>query len=84
MLGVSSDSLETHSEFSRKHSLGFPLIADEDGTLRRDYGWGRVTFLIDKDGIVRYIQKGVPRNDEFLREIRKLNEESPSVEKKTG
>ncbi len=80
---MSSDSLETHREFSEKHGLGFPLIADDDGALRRAYGWGRVTFLIDKDGIVRYIQKGVPRNDEFLREIRTLNEESRSVEKKT-
>ncbi len=73
VMGVSSDSLETHTEFSRKHDITFALIADDVGDLRKQYGRGRVTFLIDKHGMVRYIQKGVPRNHDFLREIRKLN-----------
>lgn len=82
VLGVSSDSLKTHNDFSRKHKISFPLIADEDGDLRQQYGRGRVTFLIDKHGMVRYIQKGVPRNQDFLKEIRKLNKKSGLIERK--
>jgi peroxiredoxin Q/BCP len=84
VLGVSADSLETHAEFSRKHNITFPLIADEDGALRRDYGRGRVTFLIDRHGMVRYVKTGVPRNEDFLREIRKINEEQRSAAGKSG
>jgi len=36
------------------------------------YGKGRITFLIDKKGIIRYIQEGVPKNRKFLKKIKKL------------
>jgi len=36
------------------------------------YGKGRITFLIDKKGIIRYIQEGVPKNRKFIKQIKKL------------
>lgn len=72
VLGVSSDSIETHKKFTEEYGITFPLVSDEDGTVRKLYGKGRITFLIDKDGIIRYIQKGVPKNKKFLKKIKKL------------
>jgi peroxiredoxin Q/BCP len=71
VLGVSSDSLETHHEFAKKLNLSFPLIAD-DGTIRELYGGGRITYLIDQSGVIQFIKKGMPDNKEFLREIGSL------------
>ena len=71
VLGVSSDSLETHREFAAKLGLKFPLVAD-DGTIRKVYGGGRITYLIDQSGIIRYVHKGMPDNDILLRELGNL------------
>ena len=65
VLGVSSDSLETHHEFSRSLNLSFPLIAD-DGTIRKLYGGGRVTYIIDQGGMIRHVQRGMPDNNKLL------------------
>jgi peroxiredoxin Q/BCP len=63
VIGVSSDSDGDHRAFAGKHRLPFPLLADAKGELRARYGVpktlglipGRVTYLIDRDGIVRHI-----------------------------
>lgn len=72
VLGVSSDSVATHEEFSRKHGLGFPLISDEGGVVQKLYAPGRVTFVIDKSGVVRFVQKGMPDTSMLLQELAKL------------
>ena len=71
VLGVSGDSLDTHRKFSDKYDISFPLIAD-DGQLRKLYGSGRVTYIIDSTGTVQHVAKGVPDNWELLAEIKKL------------
>ena len=71
VLGVSADSLETHRDFAKELGLGFPLLVD-DGSIRKHYGSGRITHLIDRKGIVRYVHKGMPDNKTLLREIRGL------------
>jgi thioredoxin-dependent peroxiredoxin len=66
VVGVSGDSQESHKEFASRQRLPFILIADPSGTLRNLYGvpktlWifpGRVTYVIDKQGIVRHIFHG--------------------------
>jgi len=63
VIGVSSDSAESHSRFADKYKLPFVLVADGGGTVRKQYGVpatlgllpGRVTFVIDRDGIVRHV-----------------------------
>ena len=71
VLGVSSDDLETHRAFAEKLGLQFPLLVD-DGTIRKLYGGGRVTFLIDRHGIIRWLHKGMPDNDVLIGELDKL------------
>ena len=67
MLGVSPDSVKKHQKFTQKHTLNFPLVADEDHAIGEAYGtWvekslygrkymgmERSTFVIDSSGIVR-------------------------------
>lgn len=71
VLGVSADSLETHNDFVEKLGLNFPLLVD-DGTISKIYGSGRLTYLIDQSGIVRYFHKGMPDNERLLLEIGNL------------
>ena len=73
VLGVSYDSIETHQKFAEEYGITFPLIADEDESIRKLYEKGRITYLIDKNGIIQYIQKGVPKNRKFLKKIKKLD-----------
>jgi thioredoxin-dependent peroxiredoxin len=73
VIGISSDSVESHREFAEKHDLPFALLSDEGGKLRKLYGVpntlglvpGRVTYIIDEQGVVRHIfssQLGVERH----------------------
>jgi peroxiredoxin Q/BCP len=63
VIGVSSDSAESHGKFAAKHRLPFTLLADQGGQVRKRYGIpatlallpGRVTFVIDRSGIVRHV-----------------------------
>jgi peroxiredoxin Q/BCP len=72
IIGVSTDSMETHREFTDKNGIDFPLISDDDKTIKKLYGRGRITYLIDKSGIIRFVQKGVPKNEEFLNQLKQL------------
>lgn len=61
VIGVSGDSDETHRAFAGAHHLPYLMISDAAGTLRRLYGVtnyllvlpSRITFVIDRQGIVR-------------------------------
>lgn len=63
VVGVSSDSAAAHQRFATKHRLPFILLSDTDGSVRKLYGVpatfgllpGRVTYVIDKQGIVRQV-----------------------------
>ena len=63
VIGVSADSIASHSQFTQNHKLPFRLLSDADHSVQDHYGvpktlWllpGRVTYLIDRAGIVRHI-----------------------------
>jgi peroxiredoxin Q/BCP len=63
VIGVSSDSSASHEKFAKRHRLPFTLLSDADGALRKRYGVpstlgllpGRVTFVIDANGVVRHV-----------------------------
>jgi thioredoxin-dependent peroxiredoxin len=61
ILGISSDSLESHRRFATEYGVKFQLLADEDHALAKLYGaYGglrsligmakRVTYVIGRDG----------------------------------
>ena len=69
IIGISADSSASHTKFTEKHGLNFPLLADPDNKVTGLYGvykmkslYGRqfmgierTTFVIDKAGVVRRI-----------------------------
>ena len=63
VVGISSDSVESHRRFAAKHNLPYTLLSDEEGKVRKLYGVpntlglfpGRVTYVIDREGIVRHV-----------------------------
>lgn len=73
VLGISTDSIESHGKFRDKYQLSFPLLADPDHAVSEKYGaWReknmygkksmgiqRSTFLIDADGKVAKVWKAV-------------------------
>jgi peroxiredoxin Q/BCP len=63
VVGISSDSPQSHAAFAGKHRLPYPLASDAGGTVRKAYGVpkalgmlpGRVTYVIDRSGVVRSV-----------------------------
>jgi len=63
VVGVSSDSVSSHKNFADNHDLPFTLLSDAEGKVRRLYGvpstfglfTGRVTYIIDREGVVRHV-----------------------------
>lgn len=62
ILGVSTDDVKSHQRFVRKYQLTFPLLADVKKEVAQRYGAlndrgsaNRMTYLIDKNGIIRKI-----------------------------
>jgi len=61
VVGISGDSIESHKRFIDQNLLPFTLLSDENGDVKKLYGVvghlfpGRVTFVIDKEGIVRHV-----------------------------
>lgn len=61
VIGISSDSVESHIQFKNKFSLPFILISDHDKKLRKLFGVennflilpGRETYVVDGNGIIQ-------------------------------
>lgn len=87
VIGVSPDAPAKLQKFADKYDLNFDLLADEDHALAEKYGvWGlkkfmgrefmgilRTSFLIDKDGRLKYILSKVntkTHDQEMLRVLR--------------
>ena len=83
VLGVSSDTLESHKSFATHHGLPFLLLSDEDGKVRKLYGVpstmgiipGRVTFIIDTKGVVRHVFNSQFQPEKHIEEALKVLKE---------
>lgn len=94
VIGVSSDSTESHRGFAARYGLPFTLLSDAEGKVRKLYSVpstfgiipGRVTYIIDTRGIVRHIFSSQmnPRKhiDEAVGVMRSIREQEER-EKKT-
>lgn len=85
VMGVSSDSVDSHNGFAERCQLPFRILSDAGGKVRKLYGVpsslglfpGRVTYIIDRGGAVRHVfssqtspGKHVEEAMKVLREIR--------------
>jgi len=88
VVGISSDSVESHKNFAAHHSLPLRLLSDSDGAVSRLYGArslipgrvARAVFVIDAKGILRYsdvrpIGLFKPKDDDNIAAIRAAQKE---------
>ena len=82
---MSLDTPEKHAEFAKAYELPYPLVSDRDAAIAAAYGvsrlggWlptKRVTFVIDKDGVVQHViqsELSINRHiDQALEALRRL------------
>jgi peroxiredoxin Q/BCP len=83
VIGVSVDSVDSHSRFSQRHNLPFSILSDSSKEVARAYGVlgiggflaRRVTFIIDKKGKIAHIFPKVDvkqHNEEVLGALEEL------------
>ena len=66
IVGISAQSVESKEAFSGKHGFEFPLLADTDKAVAGAYGTlgpigfpRRSIFIVDADGVIRYVHKAM-------------------------
>lgn len=83
VIGISGDSVSAHKKFTHKYDLPFILLSDGDKSLRKLFGVpssfmgllpGRVTFIIDKKGIVRMIHNSMDAQTHFPKVVEMVKE----------
>jgi peroxiredoxin Q/BCP len=83
VVGISTDSVESHRNFAEHHALPLRLLADVDRKVADAYGAqslipgkvARSVFVIDGDGIIRYrdvrpLGLFRPKDDDTIKAIR--------------
>jgi thioredoxin-dependent peroxiredoxin len=83
-VGISRDSVQSHRNFAAANDLVTPLLSDPDGSICTVLGVlpdpsgspKRTTFIIDKEGIIRYIFEAVKvpgHVHEVFEKVREMN-----------
>ena len=85
VLGISTDSPFSHENWAKAVGItNYPLLSDIHRSVVKDYGvywadWNansRATFVIDKTGTVRFVERygrgELPDPDKILTEVKKL------------
>jgi peroxiredoxin Q/BCP len=87
VIGISSQSVDSHNRFAILNKLPFILLSDEGGKVRELYGVpssfgllpGRVTYIIDKKGIIRHVFSSqlnpTKHVEEALRIVKEISKE---------
>lgn len=77
VIGISSDSVKSHKGFAKKNRLTFTLLADTKKEVRKLFGVpkaafgliaGRVTYIVDLNGIVRNVHNSLANTDSHIAE----------------
>jgi peroxiredoxin Q/BCP len=81
VLAISPQSVDSHEGFAAKHGFTFPLLADTDKKVAGLYGTlgplgypRRSVFVIDGDGVIRYLHRAIAgltyrSTDELIRAV---------------
>ncbi len=80
VIGISSDNVVSHKKFAEKYNLPFTLLADTKKVVRKLFGVpssmlgmvpGRVTYVVDKNGIVILIYNSMTNAESHIEEALK-------------
>jgi peroxiredoxin Q/BCP len=92
VVGISSDSVESHDRFASKFRLPMTLLSDEGEKVRALYGVksnlgfipGRATFVIDREGVVRHVLVSQLRFEAHSREALSIVKSLPGEGVRAG
>ena len=90
VIGVSSQDEKSHLEFKKRNNLPFDLLVDQGGKIREMYGAKgflippRVTFVIDKQGVIRFVFNSQLQVTKHVSGALKILEELSEKEKTTS
>lgn len=92
VFGISSDSVKSHKQFAIEQRLSFKLLADTKKEVRNAFGVprnlfglipGRVTYIIDKKGIVRGIYNSLSDSEGHIENaleiVKKIKREEEQI-----
>lgn len=73
--------MKSHQNYKAKFDLPFPLLSDADHSVSNAYeavkpngkSIQRSVLIIDRDGIIRYLKRGMPRDSELLEVLNGLD-----------
>lgn len=81
IIGISSQSVQSHKEFAAKYRLNYTLLSDEGNALRKLFGVpgnlfglipGRVTYVVNKEGKVVYLFNSQINAEQHVQEALKV------------
>ncbi len=81
VIGISADPPSSHRAFIEKYNLPFTLLSDPDFKVRKMFGVkagmipGRVTFVVDKEGVIRYVFDSMTNAVKHVEEAKKILKE---------
>jgi len=88
VIGISSDTVNSHKKFSNQFKLPFLLLSDSNKKIRKLFGVpnqlfgllpGRVTYIINKEGIVKMIFDSVMATQHISIALESLKKESHEI-----
>lgn len=81
VIGISSDSIASHKKFAKQYRLPFILLSDNDKKIRNLFGVktsllgllpGRVTYVVDKEGVIQMIFDSVMATSHITKALEKI------------
>ena len=81
VIGISSDGVKSHQKFATRHKLPFVLLSDSKKKVQRLFKlpkilFGlftkRITFVIDKDGLVSYVHSSLMPDTHIKKALQQL------------
>ncbi len=82
VFGVNHANADSHNAFIEKYGLTMPLLIDKDRKVSKKYGAIKYMFgnesikrsviIVDKNGKLAYVKRGMPENEEILEALAQL------------
>jgi len=81
VIGISSDVVKSHQKFAARHKLPFVLLSDSKKKVQRlfklpkilfDLYTKRITFVIDKEGLVSYVHSSLMPDTHIKKALQQL------------
>ena len=77
IIGISGDDIISHTKFARNNHLNFAILSDRGNKVRKLFGVpttmlgtipGRVTYIVDRKGIVIHIYNSLTKPEKHIQE----------------